>query len=477
MALNNFFFFPFLLAVLFIYWLSSLIFKNSNHKREILYIELIIASYGFIGCTNIYYALILFIVSLITYFSSLGIEKYEAKRGLISSLSITVLLFILGFFKYYNFFIDSLTWIIGNGANAKILLPMGISFYIFSSISYTIDVYRKKYSANKSLLEVLLFVGFFPKLLAGPIVRADLFFKQLNNINFLKWSNFETGIQLFVVGLFKKMVLADRIGVFVDDIFYAPVAFSGMTLLWGVISYSMQIYFDFSGYSDMAIGVSKMLGFDFTDNFNYPYLSKNVTEFWKRWHISLSSWLQEYLYYSLGGNRKGKFRTYVNLFLTMILGGLWHGAAWTFVAWGAMHGFALIVHKLFMSWKELKFGDRKASNYAWNIISVTLTYVFVSFCWIFFRTTSFNNAEEVIKGIFNMQIGIFQPYTWSMFGLVLLVIMSFAKDKISKSNKSYCGVPIQDLTTIKGQTLFLVLCGLTIILAYVGNTAFIYGSF
>lgn len=477
MALNNFFFIPFFLIVLVIYWLSTIILNKSKHKKEILYIELILASYFFIGCTNIYYAVTLLIVSFITYFSSLGIEKYESKRSLISKLSIAILLLILGVFKYYNFFIDSLKWLIGNDATIKMLLPLGISFYIFSAIGYIIDVYRKKYTANKSLLEVLLFVGFFPKLLAGPIVRADLFFRQITNIDRLKWSNLEIGLQLFVVGLFKKMVLADRIGVFVDDIFHAPVAFDGMTLLWGVVSYSMQIYFDFSGYSDMAIGVSKMFGFDFLDNFNYPYLSKNVTEFWKRWHISLSSWLQEYLYYSLGGNRKGKFRTYLNLFLTMLLGGLWHGAAWTFVVWGAMHGFALIVHKLFIIWKETKFGDKKATNFAWNIISVALTYVFVSFCWIFFRATGFNNAVEVLNGIFTMQVGIVQPYTWSMFGLILLVIMSFAHNKISQSNKSYGGVPIQDLTTIKGQTLFFVLCGLTIILAYVGNTAFIYGNF
>ena len=477
MTLNNFFFIPFLLVVLVIYWLSTVIFNKSKHKKEILFIELIIASYSFIGLTNFYYALILFIVSLVAHLSILGIEKYENKRGLISKLSITILLLILGIFKYYNFFVDSLKWLIGDGTNAKIILPLGISFYIFSAISYIIDIYRKKYSANKSFLEILLFIGFFPKLLAGPIVKADLFFKQTENLKSLKWSNLEIGLQLFVVGLFKKMVLADRIGVFVDDIFQAPIAFDGMTLLWGVISYSMQIYFDFSGYSDMAIGVSKMFGFDFPDNFNYPYLSKNVTEFWKRWHISLSSWLQEYLYYSLGGNRKGKVRTYINLFLTMLFGGLWHGAAWTFVAWGAMHGFALIVHKLFMIWKETKFGDKKATNTIWNIFSVAFTYIFVAFCWIFFRATSFNNAAEVMKGVFNMQIGISQPYTWSMFGLVLLVIMSFIQNKISQSNKSYGGVPIQDLTTVKGQTIFFVLCGLTIILAYVGNTAFIYGSF
>ena len=477
MALNNFFFLLFLLVVVIIYGLSTAIFKNSKHKKSILYSELIISSYVFIGITNIYYAVILFFVSLIAYFSPILIEKNDSKRGFIAKTSITALLLTLGIFKYYNFFADSFKWVIGKGATIKMLLPLGISFYVFSAISYIIDVYRKKYSANKSMLEVFLFMGFFPKLLAGPIVRADAFFKQTSDIESLKWTNIETGIQVFVVGLFKKMVLADHIGIFVDDIFYAPVAFDGLTLLWGVISYSLQIYFDFSGYSDMAIGVSKMFGFEFADNFNYPYLSKNVTEFWKRWHISLSSWLQEYLYYSLGGNRKGSFRTYLNLFLTMLLGGLWHGAAWTFVAWGAMHGFALIVHKLFMQWKQEKFGDKKATCFVWNVFSTFITYVFVTFCWIFFRATSFTNAAEGIKGIFSMQIGISQPFTWSMFALVLLVISSLCNQKILKSKRVFCGVPIQDLTTIKGQTLFLVLCGLTIILAYVGNTAFIYGNF
>lgn len=477
MSLNNFFFLPFLLAVVFIYGLSTAIFKNSKHKKTILYLELIISSYIFIGITNIFYSVILFFVSLIAYYSPLLIEKYDSKSGLIAKTSISILLLTLGIFKYYNFFTDSLKWFIGNATTIKIFLPIGISFYIFSAISYIIDVYRKKYSANKSFLEVFLFMGFFPKLLAGPIVRADTFFKQTAGIETIKWANIEIGIQVFVVGLFKKMVLADHIGIFVDDIFYAPVAFDGLTLLWGVISYSLQIYFDFSGYSDMAIGVSKIFGFEFADNFNYPYISKNVTEFWKRWHISLSSWLQEYLYYSLGGNRKGSFRTYLNLFLTMLLGGLWHGAAWTFVAWSAMHSVALIVHKLFMQWKQAKFGDKKATCLAWNVFSMAITYVFVVFCWIFFRATSFTNAANVIKGISSMQAGISQPFTWSMFALALLVVSSFCNQKILQSKRIFCGVPIQDLTTIKGQTLFFVLCGLTIILAYVGNTAFIYDNF
>ncbi len=477
MALNNFFFIPFLLTVFVIYWLSTLILGKSKYKNNILYLELITASYCFIGCTNIYFALILFIVSLITYFSALCIEKYLSRRDLISKLSILILLLILGVFKYYNFFIDSFEWLTGIGSSIKIILPLGVSFYIFSAISYIIDVYRKKYSANKSIIEVLLFMSFFPKLLSGPIIKADLFFKQITNLNSLKWSNIEIGIQLFVVGFFKKMVLANRIETFVNDIFYAPVAFDGLTLLWGVVSYSLVIYFDFSGYSDMAIGVSKMFGFDFPDNFNFPYLAQNITEFWKRWHISLSSWLKEYVYFPLGGNREGRLRAFVNLFLTMLLGGLWHGAAWTFVVWGAFHGLALIIHKIFVQWKEAKFENKKAYSSVWNIISVVITFSFVTFCWIFFKATSFKNAAEIIKGIFTMQVGISQPYTWSIFSLVLLVIASFLNIKISQNANNYSGVPIQDLSTIKGQTIFFILCGLTIILAHVGNTSFIYNFF
>lgn len=398
------------------------------------------------------------------------IEKYESKKSIIEKLSIVVLLLVLGVFKYYNFFVESFSWLGLSKNTINLFLPLGISFYTFSAISYIIDVARKKYSANKSCLETLLYMGFFPKLLAGPIVRADEFFRQLPNILSLKWKNIEIGIQIFVIGLFKKMVLADRLGVFVDDIFYAPVAFDSFTILWGVISYSLQIYLDFSGYSDMAIGVSKVFGFDFKDNFNFPYLAKNVTEFWKRWHISLSSWLQEYLYYSLGGNRKGKIRTYVNLFLTMLLGGLWHGAAWTFVAWGALHGLALIIHKLFMKWKGTKFGNKYASNYLWNQVSVAMTYVFISFCWIFFRATSFENASNVIKGMCSAQTGIIQPYTWTLFALVLFIIAYIKRIKNAES-------PIQDLSTIKGQTIFFTFCGLIIMLMYVGNTAFIYGAF
>ena len=474
MALNNFFFLPYLIIVLLVYYLASVIFKQSPRLPKILFGILVLSSYLFISFSSLYCSIILLFVSLIAYITPLMIEKYENKKTIIEKLTIAILLLILGVFKYYNFFVESFSWVGLNTNTIILFLPLGISFYIFSAISYIVDVARKKYIANKSCLETLLYMSFFPKLLAGPIVRADDFFKQLPNILSLKWKNIEVGIQIFAIGLFKKMVLADRLSVFVDDVFYAPVAFDGFTILWGVISYSLQIYFDFSGYSDMSIGVSKMFGFDFKDNFNFPYLAKNVTEFWKRWHISLSSWLQEYLYYSLGGNRKGKIRTYLNLFLTMLLGGLWHGAAWTFVAWGALHGLALIIHKLFMNLKEAKLGNKYATNSLWNIILVPFTYVFTSFCWIFFRASNFENAADVIKGIFSAQIGIVQPYTWTLFALIIFTIVHIKHIKDFENSNAY---PIQDLSTIKGQTIFFTFCGLIVILAYVGNTAFIYGAF
>ena len=477
MALNNFYFIPFLTVVFLLFLVSSLALKQYACKAKTLQVLLIVASYCFISITNIYYGLILLFTSLIAYFAPIAIEKYENRKVVITKLTIIVLLLILAVFKYYNFFISSFAWFIEIKFTLKLLLPLGISFYIFSAISYIVDIYRKKYSANHSLIEVLLFMAFFPKLLAGPIVRADDFFKQLPCLNAIKWANISTGIQVFAVGLFKKMVLADHLGVFVDDVFYAPVAYDSLTVLWGIISYSLQIYFDFSGYSDMAIGTSKIFGFNFADNFSYPYLSKNVTEFWKRWHISLSSWLQEYLYYSLGGNRNGKIRTHINLFLTMLIGGLWHGAAWTFVVWGALHGLALVFHKLFMQWKQYKFGDKRATTWLWNRFSVVFTWLFTSFCWIFFRATSFENAANVIKAVFSNQIGIVQPYTWTMFALVLTVIAILTVPKKPYQETTYCDYPIQDLATIKGQTIFYTFVGITIILAYLGNTAFIYGNF
>lgn len=474
MTLNSFPFLVFFAGTLFLMWILKLLFQKSRCFPGILRIFLVTAGYLFIAYTDIRYALCLFLFSLFIFFLGLLIHKYPQKKKPLMILGILVSLSFLGLFKYYNFFAGSFCRLIGrNYHSLRLLLPLGISFYTFSAVSYLIDLYRGKYYACTSFAEFLLYMGFFPKLISGPIMRFDDFRRELSGMLPLNSKDFEAGIQIFVIGMFKKMVLADHLNIFVNDVFSAPRAFHSLTVLWAVITYSLQIYFDFSGYSDMAIGAARMLGFHLPKNFNFPYLSSNLTEFWKRWHITLSSWLQEYVYYSLGGNRKGRVRTYLNLLLTMVIGGLWHGAAWTFLVWGALHGIGLILHKL-----HLKYGISKGSK-AGHLFSVLLTFVYTSLCWVFFRADSLSEAWLVLTRLFSCQTGILQPYTWTFFSLLLLITCSIyysIKKQTFAKNAKIC-YPVLPLNRVYGLTAFFLLCGLTIGLAYVGNTAFIYGAF
>ena len=484
MALNNFFFLLIFAVILCGYWLLGLLFREKDCRKKVMTTYLLLCSYGIIAISDVRFLLCVAAITVIAYLtphafkkSVLGISGGWIRIGVIANL------LFLGVFKYFNFFYGEISALLGRESAAlKIILPVGISFYTFSAISYIVDVYKKKIEVNTSISEVALYISFFPKLMSGPIVRAKVFFEQIPFLGDNSLKNLEVGIQIFVYGCFKKMVLADHIGVFVDQVFHAPTVYHTFTVILATIGYSLQIYFDFAGYSDMAIGISKILGFDFDWNFNFPYLSKNLTEFWKRWHISLSSWLQEYLYYSLGGNRKGKTRTYVNLVLTMVIGGLWHGAAWTFIVWGALHGVALMVHKLFMNWKLKKYGDKFYTTKVWNVLSVVFTFLYANFCWIWFRGGSFKNAMDIIKQMVIFHDGIIQPYTWVFFGGVLLIVVTILMWK-----KRQCGVKMPaeiaeryilfDLNTVKGLTIFFVLCGLTFAMAYYGNTVFIYGAF
>jgi alginate O-acetyltransferase complex protein AlgI len=327
--------------------LAMLITKISIFSRQrTRHTILLIASYIFYGWWDWRFCFLMLVLTTVAYISAVQITK-RLKNKLYIIVGVVVPLAILGIFKYFNFFISSFTQLfsIHSIGSLNIILPVGISFYTFQSLSYTIDVYRKKIGVENDFIKLALYIAFFPQLVAGPIVRASDFLPQLNEERNITLNNFRTGIQIFVFGLFKKIVLADWLSVFVDDVFRAPNAFHALSLILAVIAYSMQIYFDFSGYSDMAVGCAKCLGYDFIRNFNVPYISRNITEFWRRWHISLSSWLKEYLYIPLGGNRKGNTRTYINNMLTMLLGGLWHGANWTFLAWGGAHGIALCLKK------------------------------------------------------------------------------------------------------------------------------------
>ena len=324
-----------------------------------------------------------------------------------------------------------------------------------------------------NFVKLALYISFFPQLVAGPIVKANEFLPQLRENNRkITIKNVEYGLQLMLFGLVKKIVIADHLSVFVDDVFKTPNAFNWFTIVLAIISYSIQIYFDFSGYSDIAIGCAKCFGYDFCPNFNMPYISENVTVFWRRWHISLSSWLKEYLYISLGGNRKGKFRQFANLLITMILGGFWHGASWTFVVWGVLHGVALCIDKIFTK--------KKQRSIPFKCIGVVATYTFVCFSWIFFRAETFTKAWQIIKGIITFQSGVSQPFFWTFVAVAVLIagtcvaIFKAKKENCSQINGFY---PVFKLSSIKGLTIFFIVCGLILGLAFTGEHPFVYFQF
>jgi len=282
-----------------------------------------------------------------------------------------------------------------------IILPVGISFYTFQSMSYIIDIHRKEPEPAKNLLDYMFFVSFFPQLVAGPILRAADFIPQIYKKLNLTREEVNAALFLIIGGLIKKTFISDYISLnFVDRVFDSPNLYTPLENLMASYGYALQIYCDFSGYSDMAIGIALLLGFKLPENFRTPYKSASITEFWRRWHISLSSWLRDYLYISMGGNRKGKIRTYVNLFLTMLLGGLWHGASWKFVIWGVLHGLALVVERLFKKRLSLP------KNAFVKAIQIIVTFHFVVFAWIFFRARDFSTAFEIIGNIGNVDFDV-----------------------------------------------------------------------
>ncbi len=338
----------------------------------------------------------------------------KKKRKPLMIISIIINLGVLSYFKYFNFLGESVTEIVTGIGSLwgmepgdvqwspwDIFLPVGISFYTFQTMSYIFDIYRGRIEPLRRWIDYVFYVSFFPQLVAGPIVRARDFIPQIHRRPWLNKYEMGESLCLIVSGLIKKAVISDYISLnFVDRIFDAPTLYTGFENLMGVYGYALQIYCDFSGYSDMAIGIALMLGFRFNINFDSPYQSATITEFWRRWHISLSSWLKDYLYISLGGNRKGRIRTYINLFITMLLGGLWHGAAARFILWGAWHGLGLAVHKfwmkLFKNSKQLGV-DMKP---IWRFVGILFTFHFVCLGWIFFRADSMRTGWNVISQIF-----------------------------------------------------------------------------
>ncbi len=382
--------------ILFLLFIPIYALVRKNKWQMIIFVVLF--SLYFYYKSSGYFFLMLIGTSFIDWIISKVIfksERHGVRLGLMW-LSIFISLTILGYFKYANFFLWNWNQMVqGNFQPLDIILPVGISFYTFQSISYIVDIYKKKINPTKTWFEYLFFLSFFPALVAGPIVRADYFLPQIKHKKTVSSAQIWGGVWLIIVGIIKKALIADYISQYNDLIFNDPTLYTGVQTLMGVLGYTMQIYCDFSGYSDMAIGLALIMGFKLGINFDSPYQSRNLTEFWRRWHISLSSWLRDYVYIPLGGNRKGTVRTYINNFLTMLIGGLWHGAAWKFIFWGAMHGVGLAVHKA--SHPILK---RIPDNFITVFISWLLTFVYVSLLWVFFRAASFEDSVLIIQNIF-----------------------------------------------------------------------------
>lgn len=406
---------------------------NEKAKRVIL----LGASYYFYASWDWRFLSMLIGITVMDYLFARVIHRSEdeRRRKSIIILSVCMNLIVLGFFKYFNFFIDSASAVLGPlGFHLKtleIILPLGVSFITFQSMTYTIDVYRRKMEPCTDFLKFAMYMTFFPHLIAGPITRAKDFLPQLEKPILIRRSNLMLGGQIFLIGLVKKLLIADNLAYYVDFVYANPNAFDASSMWMATIAYSIQIFADFSGYTDMAIGLARCMGFTLPENFRMPYLSLNITDFWRRWHISLSSWLRDYLYISLGGNRHGQWKTYRNNMLTMILGGLWHGASWNFVIWGFMHGLALAVHKAFGA--KVKIGD----DFFGKTLSWLMTYLWVVFAWVFFRAATLEDALIIVKRMFQpFHDGIHYVYLPFMYVILPVVIIShILGDRLGVGNR------------------------------------------
>ncbi len=393
MLFNSFSYLIFFIIIVTSYYLTP------NKYR---YILLLIGSYYFYMCWSPILIFLILFSSVINYLFSILIytDSYNSKKYLTVTLIINFsLLFI---FKYLNFTSSVLFEMFNVQRDPfSIILPMGISFYTFQATGYTIDVYRGKIKPERNFFKFSLFITYFPQLVAGPIERAENLLHKLYSKKKFDIKNIELGLKYMIYGYFKKIVIADRISVVVDKVYNDPTSFSGLALIVATFLFAIQIYCDFSGYTDIARGSSKMLGIDLIENFKQPYFSKSIKEFWSRWHISLSSWFRDYLYIPLGGNRKGRLRTYFNTFITFIVSGIWHGANFTFVIWGALNGIFNVAGDLTTpTRKNLLQKFNLQNNFILKIFSTTTTFLLVCFCWIFFRANSISDAFYIVNNLF-----------------------------------------------------------------------------
>lgn len=427
MLFNSILFILFFLVVVTLYYLLP-----QRHR----WLLLLVASYVFYMNWSWPYVFLLLASTVVNFFLSHKLQGAKNKSSKKKYLVIGVVfnLLLLCYFKYAYFIADTFAGFgLGSGLSWSIILPIGISFYTFQAMSYLIDVYKEKIKAEKNIGHFALYISFFPQLIAGPIERADHLLPQIKTAHKFSHDNLKKGLVIFLYGLVKKVVIADSLAIYINNAYGTAEHQGGAVLLIATYAFAIQIYCDFSGYSDMAIGLARMLGFKFMDNFNTPYFSKTVTEFWRRWHISLSSWLKEYLYFPLGGSRDGKIFTLRNLMITMLIAGLWHGPTWVFVFWGGIHGLLLVIERITgLSKKHVKS--------VWvRILQIFLTFNLVCFSWIFFRANSWQNAMEVIRGIFTrFDISRLGPVkeTFFLAGITYSVLL-FIADLVGRKNGDF----------------------------------------
>lgn len=427
MLFNSFHFLYFILVLLPIYYISP-------HKYR--WIILLVASCYFYMTWNPFYVVLIFFTTITSYLASIGIENTQNVKNKKVYLwsSVIASLGVLFYFKYYNFFIDTVnTYTRSEFEMMDFLLPIGISFYTFQTMSYTIDVYRKDIKAERHFGIYALFVIFFPPLVAGPIERSESLMPQFRKTHKLKIENFIIGCKQIIIGFFMKLVIADRLSIYVDTVYNNVDSFSGYTFILATLSFSFQILCDFAGYSIIALGVAKLFDYDLTINFRRPYMALSFSEFWKRWHISLSSWFRDYLYIPLGGSRTTKLKVHRNLLITFLVSGLWHGANWTFIVWGGLHGLYLIAENLITN----KNKSNLTSYYPFRIAKRIFILCLVSFAWIFFRANSLSEALTIVKKMFDFSQPVFLDSKVLFYGalgvFVLLLIDHFA-ERLPKEN-------------------------------------------
>ena len=439
MLFNSIEFLLFLLIVFLLYWFVF----NKNLKGQNLLI--LVSSYVFYGWWDYRFLSLIFLSTIVDYIIGLNIPKQdsERKQKLLLWCSVLFNLGVLGFFKYYNFFVDSWIDLFSSFGyetmsvwTLNIILPVGISFYTFQTMSYTIDIYRKKLEPTKDFISFASFVSFFPQLVAGPIERATNLLPQILNKREFKYEQGVQGLRLILWGMFKKVVIADSLAPLVDDIFTNYNDYGGGTLWLGAIYFAFQIYCDFSGYSDIAIGTSKLFGFELMSNFKFPYFSRNIGEFWRRWHISLSTWFRDYLYIPLGGSQEGKLKSIRNVFIIFLVSGFWHGANWTFIVWGLFHSLLFLPTFIFNTNRKYTnsiIAENTLLPTPKEFVQVITTFLLVTVGWVFFRSERLLEAFSFLNKMvvdFNFEISLSRRILLSVFILMFIEYHIRSREKL-----------------------------------------------